>query len=117
MLLSQSQSRDAATHLLVHIKLAEYLCRVQKMGIVHNPRVIKLVDGFGGRECDTAGRLNLLLDVPAKEGQVEDQGQPVSVDKEEEGQESVYSSFGNDVGVQAVAKVNRVDVVTVGYLH
>lgn len=53
-----------------------------------------------------------LLDVPAEERQVEDERQPVSVDKEQEGQETVNSDFRDDICVEAVAEVNRVDVVT-----
>lgn len=53
-----------------------------------------------------------LLDVPGQERGVQDQWQPVSVDEEEERQKSVYGSFGDDVGVQAVAEVDGVDVVT-----
>lgn len=55
----------------------------------------------------------LLLDVPAQERQVENKRHPVSVDKEEEGQETMHSSLGDDVGVESVAEVNGVNVVTV----
>ena len=58
-----------------------------------------------------SGGWHVLLSVPCQEGQVQDQSHPVSVDKEEEGQESVDSGFGDDVGVEAVAQVDRVDVV------
>ena len=54
---------------------------------------------------------NLLLDVPGDKRHVEYERQPVSVDKEEEGQETVDGDFGDDVGVEAVAEVNRVDVI------
>lgn len=74
--------------LLVHVQLAENLGRIQK--------VLVLVD---------------LLGVEQHEGQVQHDGEPVSVDHEEEGQEGVDSGFGDDVGVQAVAKVDRVDVI------
>jgi hypothetical protein len=53
----------------------------------------------------------ILLAVPSQQRQVQNQGNPVSVDEEEEGQESVDGGFGDDVGVEAVAKVDRVDVV------
>ena len=56
---------------------------------------------------------SLLLDVPAKEGQVEDKRHPVTIDEEEEGQETMHSSLGDNVGVESVAEVNGVDVVTV----
>jgi hypothetical protein len=54
---------------------------------------------------------NRLLCVPCKHRQVEDQGDPVTIDKEQNSDESVDGSFGDDVGVEAVAEVNRVDVV------
>lgn len=57
------------------------------------------------------GSGHVLLSVPCQEGQVQDQSHPVSVDKEEEGQESVDSGFGNDVGVQTVAEIDGVDVI------
>jgi len=55
---------------------------------------------------------NSLLCVECQEGQVQEQGQPVSVDEEEEGEECVNSGFGDDVGVQAVAQIDWVDIVT-----
>lgn len=55
---------------------------------------------------------NVLLRIERQERQVQEDGQPVAVDNEEEGQESVDSGFGDDVGVEAVAQVDRVDVVT-----
>ena len=57
--------------------------------------------------------LYALLDVVSKQRQVEDQRQPVSVDQEQERQESVDGDFGDDVRVEAVAEVYRVDVVAV----
>lgn len=71
------------------VQLPEDLGRVQQMGVVDN-----------------------LLDIPGDEWQVQNQWQPVSVDQEEERQETVYGSLGDDVGVQAVAEVDGVDVVT-----
>lgn len=56
--------------------------------------------------------MNVLLDVPAKERQVENKRHPVSVDEEEEGQETMHSSLGDDVGVESVAEINGVNVVT-----
>lgn len=74
--------------LLVNVKLAENLSGVQEVGVVND-----------------------LLDVPGNKGHVEDERQPVTVDKEKEGQETVNGDFGDDVGVKAVAEVNRVDVI------
>lgn len=56
--------------------------------------------------------INVLLDIPSQQRKVEDQRNPVSVNEEQKRQESMYGSFRNNVGVEAVAKVNGVDVVT-----
>lgn len=61
-----------------------------------------------GREI----RENVLLPVERQERQVQQNRDPVAVDDEKEGQERVNSGLGDDVGVQAVAQVDRVDVVT-----
>lgn len=79
---------------LVYIQLSEDLSRIKQVLILHN-----------------------LLSIPGKQRQVEDQGDPVPVDKEQNGQESVNGGFGNDVSVEAVAEVDRVDVVTVEILR
>lgn len=55
--------------------------------------------------------LHVLLCVPCKEGQVEYERHPVAVDQEQDSQESVDTSLGDDVHVEAVAQVDRVDVV------
>jgi hypothetical protein len=54
----------------------------------------------------------ILLDVESQERQVENQSNPVAIDEEQESKETMNSSFWDDVGVQAVAKVDGVDVVT-----
>ena len=96
----------------MHIQLAEDLGRVQEMGVVEDPaqRV--------SEEPDVSARgLNagpLLLDIPGEQRYVEDEGHPVSVDQEHEREESVDGNFGDDVGVEAVAEIDGVDVVTVG---
>jgi hypothetical protein len=59
-------------------------------------------------------RQNILLCVEGQERQVQEDSEPVAIDDEEEGQESVNGCFGDNVGVKTVAKVDRVDVVTVG---
>lgn len=53
-----------------------------------------------------------LLRIVTQEWQVDNQRDPVSVDQEQEGQESVDSDFGDDVRVEAVAEIDRVDIVT-----
>ena len=74
--------------LLMHVQLPEDLSRIQKMCVVHN-----------------------LLDVPHEEGKVENQREPVSVDKEHKRKESMNGDFGDDIGVEAVAEIDRVDVI------
>ena len=54
---------------------------------------------------------HVLLSVPCQEGQVEDKRDPVPIDEEQEGQESVNGGLGDDVGVEAVAEVDGVNVV------
>jgi len=76
--------------LLVNIELAEDFSRIEEMSVVNN-----------------------LLDVPAKERQVENERDPVTVDEEEEGQETVHSSLGDDIGIESVAEVNGVNIITV----
>lgn len=58
------------------------------------------------------GHMLILLDVPAQKREVKDERQPVTVDEEHEGEEAMDGSLGDDVGVQTVAEVDGVDVVT-----
>lgn len=58
-------------------------------------------------------RGNILLRVERQKRQVQHDGKPVAIDDEKEGQESVDGSFGDDVGIETVAEIDRVDVVTV----
>lgn len=60
------------------------------------------------REC-----VDSLLCVEGYERQIQQNSQPISIDKEEECQECVNGGFGNNVGVEAVAEIDRVDVVAV----
>ena len=57
--------------------------------------------------------MSALLSIPSEQRQIEDQSNPVTVDEEKDGQEGLDGSFGDDVGVEAVAEVDRVDVVAV----
>ena len=57
------------------------------------------------------GALHTLFDIPPQKRQIQDQRQPVSIDKEQECKEAMYSSLRNDVGVKTIAEVDRVDVV------
>lgn len=99
------------TNLLVYVQLAENLGSVQQVLVLVDPvtsqvsfllRAALLV---GARECD------VLLRVEGQERQVEQDGEPVTVDDEKEGQEGVDGSFRDDIGVETVAQVDRVDVV------
>lgn len=60
---------------------------------------------------------HLLLDIPRQQGNVEDQRQPITIDEEQERQETVYSSLRDDVGVQAVAKIDGVNVVAISWKY
>lgn len=86
---NQVEAELGERFLLVNIKLPEDLSRVKEVGVVND-----------------------LLDVPSEERQVQDQRQPISVDEEQERHESMNGDFGENVGVEAVAEVDRVDVVT-----
>ena len=54
---------------------------------------------------------HILLPVPGQQRKVENQSDPISIDEEEEGQESVNGGLWNDVGVEAVAEIDRIDVI------
>lgn len=56
---------------------------------------------------------NVLLNIEGHQRQVQQQRNPIPIDKEQEGQEAVDSRLGDDVGVKAVAEVDGVDVVAV----
>lgn len=60
----------------------------------------------------TQSASSVLLRVECQQRQVEYDGDPVAVDDEQEGQEGVDGGFGDDVGVETVAEINGVDVVT-----
>ena len=53
----------------------------------------------------------ILLSIPNDQRQVQQQRQPVAVDEEQGGEESVDAGFGDDVHVKAVTEVDGVDVV------
>lgn len=74
---------------LVDIELPEDLSCVQKMLVIED-----------------------LLSIVSEKRQVQDNRKPVAIDNEQEGQESVNGSFGDDVGVETVAEFDRVEVVT-----
>jgi hypothetical protein len=101
----------------VHIELPKDLGGIQEVGVVDDP-VLRRCQHPAASPSHQAFALiatqrHALLNVPTQQRQVEDQGQPVSVDQEQEGQEAVDDDLGDDVGVEAVAEIDRVDVVTV----
>lgn len=55
----------------------------------------------------------ILLSVPSQQRQIQDQGHPVPIDQEQECQKGVNGSFWDNVCVEAVAEVDRVNIVTV----
>lgn len=109
------------------IELAEDLSCVEEVLVLENPKsqvvlvwccTVKLGTGLdrsrgplGQNGCMQRGYPNVLLCIPGYQGQVQDQRQPVAIDQEQYGQESVDAGFGNDVHVEAVAEVDGVDVV------
>lgn len=94
-------------YLLVNVELAEDLGGVEQVSVVDDPTILLVRRRYSKRIA------NVLLDVPGQERQVEDQRDPVSVDEEEEGQETVNGGLGDDVGVESVAEINGVDVIAV----
>jgi hypothetical protein len=60
--------------------------------------------------------LHILLSVPSQKWQVQNERHPIPVDEEENSQKGVYGSFGDDVGVEAVTEIDRVDVVAAARL-
>lgn len=58
------------------------------------------------------GGQSSLLCIECQQGQIQEQGDPVSVDQEQERQEGMYGGFGNDVGIQTIAQVDRIDIIT-----
>ena len=88
------------------VQLPEDFCRVEQVVLLENP-----ISVSAGKSSRRLFRFHVLLSVPCQEGQVEDKRDPVPIDEEQEGQESVNGGLGDDVGVEAVAEVDGVDVV------
>ena len=55
---------------------------------------------------------SILLDIVCDERDVKNKSEPVAVNEEQEGQETVDGCFGDDVGVQTVAEIDGVNVIT-----
>jgi hypothetical protein len=56
---------------------------------------------------------DVLLSIKGQERQVQQNSKPIAIDNKKEGQKGVDGGFGNDVCVQPVAEIDRVDIVTV----
>ena len=104
--------------LLVHVQLPEDLGSVEQVLVLEDPVVILLACcsfcQFITPLLESMPRRifrDVLLCVPGQERQVEDERHPVAVDQEQDSQECVDTSLGDDVHVEAVAEINRVDVV------
>ena len=89
------------------IQLPENFSSIQKMLVLKDPKTHQPCFGRQSRDVHS------LLSIPREHGQVQNQGNPVSIDEEQESQKGVNGGFGDDVGVEAVAKINGVDVVAV----
>lgn len=96
----------------MNVKLPEDLSSVEEVRVVNDPKRT-LLELCTRLERGIESPSNVLLGVPGDEGQVDGNRQPVAIDEEEEGQEPVDGGFRDDVRVQAVAKIDRVDVVAV----
>ena len=111
----------------MHIQLSEDLSGVQKMGVIHNSsdhvsKALKSeqlpVPTASPKDRESMHmeyRENVLLDVECEEWQIEQKRNPVPVDKEQEGQETMDGGFRNDVCVEPVAEIDRINVVTVPF--
>ena len=100
----------------MHIELAEDLGRIQQVLVIVDPVPGKawLADMSITRRESAAASVghNVLLGVEGQQRQVQHDRQPVAIDHEEEGQESMNGGFRDNVGVETVAEIDRVDVVT-----
>jgi hypothetical protein len=58
-------------------------------------------------------RITILLSIPQQEWKIQENREPVTVDEKQDGKEGVDSGFRDDIGVEAVAEVDGVDIITV----
>ena len=92
------------------VELPEDLCRIKEMLVLENPTVRTNVRRTSTQQ--SVCYISVLLCVVSHERQVQENGKPVSVDHEEEGQDGMYGGFGDDVGVEAIAQIDRVNIIT-----
>ena len=113
-------------YLFVYIQLSEDLRGVKEVGVVqysmtrlaspHNNQNYHHAnhDAWDLWQCNIliCGK-NVLLRVESQERQVENQCHPVTIDNEEDGHKAMNSGLWDDVGVETVAEIDRIDVITV----
>jgi hypothetical protein len=92
----------------MHVQLSEDLGSVKQMLVLYNPAMLLT-------RPQSLVILDSLFGIEGKQRQIENKRQPVSVDQEQERQKSVYSGFWDNVCVETVAEINRVDVVATSY--
>ena len=78
------------------------------MGIVDNS--IATLDP--AHKHDNIGIRYSLLGIPCEERQVEDSRNPIAINDEEESKKSMYCGFWDNIGIQTVAELDRIYVVT-----
>lgn len=54
---------------------------------------------------------HILLRIERQKRQIQDERGPVPIDQEKEGQESMHSSFWDDISVESITEINGIDVV------
>ena len=110
-----TDSRELAD-LFVDIQFPEDLGCVKEMRIVHNP--LKLGQHWKYERSPTLAETrsrygDILLDVKCYQRQIKKKRYPVSIDEEKECQESMHRSFWYNICIETVAKIDRVDIVTI----
>jgi hypothetical protein len=58
-------------------------------------------------------RENVLFNVKSQKRQVKQKRHPIPIDKEQESQKAMNRSFRDNVRIEAVAKIDRVNVITI----
>jgi len=106
--------------LLVAVELAENLGCVEEVLVFEDPipKMSITIPSMPRKDPPSFSsrggvgvRLYALLPVIRQQRQIQQQRQPIPIDQKQYRQESVHARFGDDVHVEAVAQVDRVDVV------
>jgi len=58
-------------------------------------------------------RENVLFNVKSQKRQVKQKRHPIPIDKEQESQKAMNRSFRDNVRIETVAKIDRVNVITI----